>query len=95
MQILEYHVFAGDAYEESDFDDHSTLHMAEGETVKVNQLGCVKHCLMSYTHLHAVTLCMTWIPLYIDTQLFESLSNPSCWASCSKRSNPSCLFAAL
>ena len=36
MQILEYHVFAGDAYEESDFDDHSTLHMVEGETVKVN-----------------------------------------------------------
>ena len=34
-QILEYHVFAGDAYEESDFDDHDTLHMVEGESVKV------------------------------------------------------------
>ena len=36
MQILEYHVYAEDAYEESDFDDHSTLHMVEGEAVKVS-----------------------------------------------------------
>ena len=36
MQILEYHVYAAAAYEESDFAKHSTLEMVERETVKVS-----------------------------------------------------------
>ena len=36
MQILEYHVYAKDAYKVSDFTKHSTLVTAEGETLAVS-----------------------------------------------------------
>ena len=39
MQILEYHVYAKDAYKVSDFTKHSILVTAEGETLAVSNIS--------------------------------------------------------
>ena len=39
MQILEYHVYAKDAFEVSDFKDHNSLVTKEGESLKVKHLS--------------------------------------------------------
>ena len=60
MQILEYHVYAGHAYEASDLKKHGSLVTKEGEALEVKHL-CVKKAsipaLVTYGYSCTVTDC--------------------------------------
>ena len=45
IQILEYHVYSQDAYKVSDFNKHSSLVTAEGETLTVSSLAVLHLCV--------------------------------------------------
>ena len=50
MQILEYHVYAGDAYKVSDLKKHNSLVTVEGETLTVSSTSSVSSdgsCLLA------------------------------------------------
>ena len=47
MQILEYHVYAEDAYKVSDLKTHNSLVTVEGETLKVNSTSSASACLLA------------------------------------------------